>query len=301
MGIKKWENSLPPYLLSAVVPVTQMQGQLDLLESWMQVAIKENIQVILVHDWRDEETEKELKDILKKLGLGESELISGEFGSPGNARNEGLKKVKARWVTFWDSDDLPNVENFVQMVDTAEKLNCNVAIGGFSYVNSREEQKDKGSGIPRMDELDNLVSILKNPGLWRWAFKYEILEGVTFSSNRMGEDQHFLIALNAFRREKYIHNEIVYNYRINQKSQLTNNPYAILELKKTIREVVQLIDKNFDFVNTFLMVRMLMTSIKKGSFLMKIQALPDFFYVLQMSGLAISAKDLAQIYGSRKR
>ena len=152
-----------------------------------------------------------------------------------------------------------------------------------------------------MDELDNLVSILKNPGLWRWAFKYEILEGVTFSSNRMGEDQHFLIALNAFRREKYIHNEIVYNYRINQKSQLTNNPYAILELKKTIREVVQLIDKNFDFVNTFLMVRMLMTSIKKGSFLMKIQAPPDFFYVLQMSGLAISAKVLAQIYGSRKR
>jgi hypothetical protein len=82
---------------------------------------------------------------------------------------------------------------------------------------------------------------------------------------------------------------------------LTNNPNAILELKKTIREVVQLIDQNFDFANTFLVVRMLITSIKKGSLLMKIQALPDLAYVLKASGLATSGKVLYQIFGSRKR
>jgi glycosyltransferase involved in cell wall biosynthesis len=287
-------------LLSAIVPVTQMQGRLIHLEKWAKEAVENNIQVILVHDWRDDETEQELGLISKKLGQSEKDFISGKYGSPGAARNAGLKIAKGKWITFWDSDDLPNVKNFLEMVDNADQSNFEVAIGSFSYFTMEERIIDKKFTIPRIVDSGDLVGILRNPGLWRWAFRSEIVKKAFFSKNRMGEDQQYLIEISAFKRKKYFYEKIVYQYRINQQMQLTNNPIAVSELRKTISEIATLMDGSYDFVSCFLLVRMNLTSISNGSLFTRLRSFSTLFSILKASGLATSINVLCNVFFTGK-
>lgn len=287
-------------LLSAIVPITQMQGRLIQLEKWAKDAVKNNIQVILVHDWRDDETEQELRLISKKLGQSEQDFVSGKYGSPGAARNAGLKIAKGKWIAFWDSDDLPDVKNFLEMVNNADQSNYEVAIGSFSYFTMEDIIIDKKFTIPRIVDSDDLVGILRNPGLWRWAFRNEILQDAFFSKNKMGEDQQYLIEIDAFKREKYFYEKIVYQYRINQQLQLTNNPIAVSELRKTISEIITLTDGSYDFVICFLLVRMNLTSISNGRLFSNLRSLLTLLSILRASGLATSINVLSNVFFTRK-
>jgi glycosyltransferase EpsJ len=294
-----YEIKKPP-LLSAIVPVTQMQGRLIQLEKWAKEAVKNNVQVILVHDWREDETEHELGLISKKLGQSEQDFISGKYGSPGAARNAGLKIAKGQWIAFWDSDDLPDVKNFLEMVDNADQSNFEVAIGSFSYFTMEDRIIDKKFAFPRIVDPGDLVGILRNPGLWRWAFRNEILKDAFFSKNKMGEDQQYLIEIDAFKREKYFYKKIVYQYRINQELQLTNNPIAVSELRKTISEIITLIDGSYDFVTCFLLVRMNLTSISNGKLFSSLRSLSTLYSILRASGLETSINVLSNIFFTRK-
>jgi hypothetical protein len=142
------------------------------------------------------------------------------------------------------------------MIENADKSNFAIAIGSYSYFTLNEEILAERYTFPNIVDSNNLVEILCNPGLWRWAFKREILEGVHFSKNRMGEDQQYLIEIDAFTRPKYFYKKIVYQYMINQKMQLTNNPIAIRDLSNTISEIKTLIDRKYDFVQDLILLTM---------------------------------------------
>ena len=43
-------------LIGAVVPMTRMAGRLENLESWLSIAVENNIGIVIVHDIQDEET-----------------------------------------------------------------------------------------------------------------------------------------------------------------------------------------------------------------------------------------------------
>ncbi len=295
----KTEIKNPP-ILSAIVPITQMHGRLGPLVKWAKEAVDHNVQVILVHDWRDDKTEQELRLISKKLGQPKQDFISGRYGSPGSARNVGLKIAKGKWITFWDSDDLPNVKNFLEMVNNADQSNFEVAIGSFSYFTLNDKGIDEKLTNPRTVDPSDLVGILRNPGLWRWAFRREILRDVSFSKNKMGEDQQYLIEINAFKRQKYFYKKIVYLYRVNQQFQLTNNPIAVSELRNTISEITTIIDGSYDFVSCYLLVRMNLTSLTNGGVFKNLRSLSTLFSTLRASGFTTSINVLRHIFFIRK-
>ena len=64
-----YQNNTKPLasvnLLSVVVPVTLMHGRLEKLKSWIALSCEYPIKIILVHDYKDEETRKELLGIVQ--------------------------------------------------------------------------------------------------------------------------------------------------------------------------------------------------------------------------------------------
>lgn len=206
-----------------------MAGKLQNLASWL--IDTGAYSVILVHDVRDDETSVELKKIIRSSKNSNIEFIEGFFGSPGIARNQGLRMVLTEWVCFWDSDDLPNIKGFEKLISLSG-ADDEVLIGNFIEANI--ETLDEV--LREVDKKNILSSIADFPGIWRMVFRSSTLIDLNFSDHLMGEDQLFLLNYR-FAVRKLHHEEIfVYKYFKGFEGQLTSNPKALASLEKTLLE-----------------------------------------------------------------
>lgn len=217
------------FILTTVVPVARMSGRLGNLSSWLNEAINEDIQIVIVHDAQDSATGIELKQIVDATFSKNIVLVEKKFNSPGLARNYGLERALGDWITFWDSDDLPHPQKYLSMIKNAEATKKNVAIGKFQTINLNNEILFKE---PNTFELN---SIFLNPGFWRMTFKSELLKDQKFPKYRMAEDQLFLAKLNIEANQVYFEDEIIYTYVVGSDTQLTRNSEARIELAEVIK------------------------------------------------------------------
>lgn len=292
--------------LVAVVPVTRMYGRLDNLKSWLTVDNLKKIRVVLVHDIADNQTGYELRNIVNQLKSENLTFIENRFGSPGSARNCGFSNVgDANWIAFWNSDDIPHVEEFLNMIERAESGNFNSAIGAFKKINTNDFG-NKNSEINAVNLPRNNLSIRMNPGLWRWAFRISTLTKKTFENYLIAEDQIFIYENFLSTQPNYFYNEIVYSYFINLPGQLKDNSNPIRDLRKSIKYFNQ----SFDFSNRqknelkfTMLMRQILTGIKYADFTTKIFCILNLINCMTNSKIKLSYSNklalLHEIYRSR--
>ena len=203
-------------LLSIVIPISTPDERHLNLKKWINESLNLGIQVILVHDSLNEHDEKIVDGIVESFKTSNFVFVRGRFGSPGAARNAGKAKAKSKWLAFWDSDDQPKVNDFYNMVVTGESNGAEVVVGGFVEVSSVT-----GKTI-RTIQSSSLFDLAINPGLWRIAFRNEIMNPISFTSFLMGEDQIYLIECLDRVNELMFVESIVYVYMSGYKNQLTN-------------------------------------------------------------------------------
>jgi glycosyltransferase involved in cell wall biosynthesis len=207
-----------------------MAGKLDFLESWLPKAIEFNLQVILVHDIQDADTSEEIQKLVRANPSEHLHFIEGHFGSPGAARNQGIKEIAGDWVAFWDSDDEPCVESFLDMVHLAEEEKADVAIGDFLRTVRPKVESDC---VTRTRPI-HLDSVFRDPGLWRFAFRATKLNGLLFQDFLIGEDLIFLLESGYFSKEIFFFEKIVYRYSINVPGQATGSTKALNDYSRTL-------------------------------------------------------------------
>ena len=275
--------------ITIIVPVSRMSTKLDNLRQWLRTVDFESIEVILVHDIQDVETGRELKEITFKIP--KIQLIEARFGSPGMARNAGLDLVKSEWIVFWDSDDLPEVEEVIEMIEIAANGNFAVAVGGFTV------QSLTSPNLHSLHLIENSISgklfeeFGMQPGLWRWAFRKEIIGKIRFKAFRMAEDQCFLFDLNLAGQRIYVHPKSVYTYFVGDEQQLTNNSKALSDLLKSVPYLMRSIKGSNASKSEFgalLITRQVLTALKRGvlstKILMIIQVMKFFPLILFSKG-----------------
>lgn len=268
--------------LTAIVPTTGMYGRLQLLRNWLAEIKDLPVEVIIVHDLVDADSAEELKEIITKLANPKISYYQTRNGNPGASRNFGLKYATGEWVAFWDSDDKPIPTVFIVMILEAERLNRKIAVGGYHSLIAGE------SVVRHVLEANNTaeqnqISIGVNPGLWRWAFKKELLKDKYFLSLRMAEDQDFLVTLNIWDHEVYFFHDLVYGYTTDAAGQLTKNRDAISDLVESRAFLRNAYREKSEIMQRFILLiwlRQSITLLKKGSTFNK-------FKVLQTSGFFI--------------
>ena len=275
--------------IAVIVPVSRMSTKLDNLRQWLRTVDFESIEVILVHDIQDVDTGRELKEIT--LNIPQIQLIEARYGSPGMARNAGLDLAKNEWIVFWDSDDLPEVEEVIEMIEIAANGNFAVAVGGFTV------QTLTSPNLHSLHLIENSVSgklfeeFGMQPGLWRWAFRNEIIGKIRFKAFRMAEDQCFLFDLNLAGQRIYVHPKSVYTYFVGDEQQLTNNPKALSDLLKSVPYLMRSIKGSNASKSEFgalLITRQVLTALKRGvlstKILMIIQVIKFFPLIVFSKG-----------------
>jgi hypothetical protein len=235
-------DSIDTPILSAIVPVTRMAGRLGLLENWLCEVENLPVEVIIIHDIQDESTSQELQEVIGRHKKSQIKLLEGEFGSPGAARNAGLDFQRRIWTAFWDSDDLPKVTVVLEGIRSANS-NADVVIGNYSINNNGH--------IKEVKHFNRLDFVAINPGLWRMAFKTDLIKEKRFALFRMGEDKLFLADLNLKSRNIHFTNKIFYIYNKGQPFQLTSSAIARKDVYLPLIEVQRIMDCNTELRNSF--------------------------------------------------
>ena len=277
--------------LTAIIPVSKMAGRFQNLEKWVYQEEVKDIQLIFVHDIQDNETSDELIRIVSKLS--NVEVIEDRFGGPGPARNAGLELVNTGWVTFWDSDDIPEVAEVRKMIKKASECGQVIAVGGFNVKSINSEVEEASHLILESGEGALFDQIGMNPGLWRWTFQRSIIGKTRFMPFRMAEDQCFLFDLRVNEIDLYVHKQSVYTYFIGDEQQLTKNRSAMSELLKSVSHLVNSIKNNDTEASDFgalLITRQILTGLKRGNSLTKVRMIIE---LLGLFPLILFSKRLA--------
>jgi glycosyltransferase involved in cell wall biosynthesis len=257
--------------LTIVTPIALMAGRLQNLESWISTMGDLPVEVILIHDKKDEKTGIEVRELVNRSDDTRITLIEGLFGAPGSARNAGLAIAKGEWICFWDSDDLPQVEDFYKMVGYAAASGAECAVGGFTAVHDVTGKKK--SHVLTENYLNEIAI---NPGIWRFAFKQSALKDLTFSSLLMAEDQLFLAEFGIPSRRIEISSKSVYQYFLGDNFHLTRTNAALRDLPAAVINSLSLLEKlskeNIHFASV-LLSRQVFTALRNGSTLIKLQVL----------------------------
>ena len=260
-----------PILLTVVTPIARMAGRLENLRSWITNLEDLSIEVILVHDKQDQRTGSELASLALVLNDSRVVIIEGEFGGPGIARNIGLEAAHGDWVCFWDSDDIPQIDEFFAMLHNANVLKVECVVGGFTAQHDVTHARKV-----HLLTLNYLNEIALNPGIWRFAFKRTTLDNLRFSKLLMAEDQIFLANLGISDRKIHIHPKSVYTYFTGENFHSTRRKEALADLPKAIDLTLEILqepfNKNTDFV-TMLLSRQILTAIKKCEFQLKMKVI----------------------------
>lgn len=211
--------SLPK--LSVVVPIGPGSERISNVETWLKDALAEDIEVILVHDSNIREEQQQFKILAESHKHQRLRTTQVSYGNPGETRNSGIQFATGTWIAFWDSDDLPLVVKFLEMIKIADQKDFLYSVGGFQVHNSESGEKSYYS--PPNDHSSLATEIAVTPGIWRFAFRSATVKGIRFNSFPMGEDQDFLIEAIGDLSKLFLYSSYVYEYRQSVNGQLTSD------------------------------------------------------------------------------
>jgi hypothetical protein len=112
------------------------------------------------------------------------------------------------------------------------------------------------------------------PGIWRFAFKKELIKGRRFPDYRMGEDQVFLAKILLSEQNYLRYEEIVYGYSCNNPGQLTKDRKAVSDLEFAIKEMLEIISHSqlSTKVIQMLLSRQILTLLKRGTLRLRLRS-----------------------------
>jgi glycosyltransferase involved in cell wall biosynthesis len=235
-----------------VIPVLMPSNHLQELRKYLNNTC-DRIKIIYVLDFgRDHNPDH-------KQGFSNNpkeKFVYGSFGSPGEARNAGLKICTSDYVIFWDVDDLPEIETTCTVLRDLSVESSEALVGKWTPLDNKETV------------LGNQpIDVGNNPGLWRWIFRRSLIGQTKFTDLMWGEDQLFLAEILA--KDPNISKVDVILYRYNDKSSdsLTSSTYNAKDLPEVSKRGMRFLpspNNHVLLVTTLMLMRQSLTMLKFG-------------------------------------
>jgi hypothetical protein len=222
-------DSQDKFLVSAIIPIKGIERIRPFLLQTLEKCESLSIRVMLAFDVdRNNDEYINFRHEIEKQFKNPPLIFVSEFNSPGLARNSPLKEVKTEWVTFWDSDDLPDPISVISLIDETILRNKQIGAGMFTIARSNSSQQTIFSQTSW--SRNPLLDLSVNPGIWRFVFNTKRVRDTLFPEILMGEDQIFLAKLNINPSEVNFSEIFTYKYLKHPTGQLTTSRSSVNEI-----------------------------------------------------------------------
>lgn len=262
-------------LLSAIVPVSSKLTDSRNLEAWISKIEQSEVQVVLVLDAPNQQLSKIQKQLKENFSDSRATFVTGDFGNPGSARNEGMRIATGEWIVFWDSDDLPNVQQTINLLTIHSKKDFELLIQDYS-INTVPQNSIQHIKMVDGNSSELLANLSYNPGIWRLIFRRDSISNITFPKLLMAEDQLFLAEIEPWKRKILYTGVENYQYFKGVAGQLTSNTQAISDLLISTNVLIsKIINHDGDQVGieflSNMLFRQMTTSFIRGDLSLKIR------------------------------
>jgi glycosyltransferase involved in cell wall biosynthesis len=223
----------PRHNLTAIVPIRSMAGKLDNFRHTLLSCVGLPIQIIIVHDDAKDGTEEDLNELLGDIQNVHIDKFIVQYGSPGLARNLGIKHAKADWVCFWDSDDLPDPFAYFSLLNSISPTECDVLIGAIATQSGSDISTRRTHSTLVADNLLQM-HLANMPAFTRMIFKRSLIGEQVFPAFKIGEDQCFLRKIEFLNSRVFYSEELMYVYISDFGGQLSRRPHLASDLALTL-------------------------------------------------------------------
>ena len=196
------------YDLQVIIPAYKTGQYIErCIDSVISQETSYRILVVVINDGSPDN----IWEILQKYkNENRIEIISQENRGFSGARNRGLKFIKARYVTFLDSDDelIGSIDHLLQV---ANKTNADVVEAGYVTFNDMGDLRTY-----RHDDLvtDKATKLLYGYP-WGKIFKAELFAGICFPEGYWFEDTIMAFIIYPLCKRVVTDSSMFYHYRIN--------------------------------------------------------------------------------------
>lgn len=184
-------------LISIIVPIYNTEKYLDQCIASILRQTYDNLEIILVNDGS---TDGSGKIAEKYLALDSRIiLINQEQGGAANARNNGLKISKGKFIIFVDSDDYICPDMVQYLLDHILASHAQIAVCGYGMVDEEGEPLGGCVNFPEIESISgNALWNLYDEYLrtyfivlWNKIFQRKFLEDIKFRDGKHFEDEFF--------------------------------------------------------------------------------------------------------------
>lgn len=229
--------------ISVIIPIYNSEKYLDYCIASVLVQTYKNLEIICVNDGS---TDNSL-NILKKYASNDDRIIiiNQENYGQSVARNTGLKFATGEWISFIDSDDWIGIECYQKFIDV---LNNRAEFDLYMF-NGTVYPENNTLSFDIKDwtgENPHTFSDCKNPFKGNISANNKIYNrefllknNLSFSENKIFEDQLFIITAQILAKNIYLQNEVFYWYRQHEGSTVHNfgrNAFDIVDVLNLIKE-----------------------------------------------------------------
>lgn len=160
-------------------------------------------------------------------------VIHQENAGVSMARNNGLKRVTGKYVTFLDCDDLYTENRLEVMTSLIEKHpDCECLFSDYYELTGENTVKeDKNTAvsvkiIPHSEYVDDVLLYQKLNSVWRYMLKSDIAKKISFNSLKFAEDYFYLLDYAMNVKQALYTSEKLYYYRKDNNTSMTQNSHS---------------------------------------------------------------------------
>lgn len=247
-------------LISVIVPIfnTNKEYLEKCVESIIEQTYKE-LEIILVNDGSNEETQLFCNDLLKL----DSRIVlyNNENHGVSWTRNYGVSKSSGSYISFIDSDDILEKQMYEILMKNIIENDCEISACGYNYIELDGKKYSKFGSENKIiyKQNDAIISMFDEESfgvsVWNKLFKRELLEKVKFNEQlKINEDRLFLFEC-ICNCNCFVYEDIcLYNYIKRENSSTTckfsKNRLDVLLVNNYIYEYVLEKYKNNSLINS---------------------------------------------------
>jgi|688.fasta_scaffold460019_2 hypothetical protein len=194
--------------ITAIIPVHNWDKVSDNIKYLVNLKDIHKFKIIFILDSCPLYAENDLKELLLSTKNINFTVLNRDYNSAAESRNEGLSIVDTEWLCFWDSDDLPNLNEFYNLYTSVSSENVDLVVGQIrtSYLKNGLEIKSTTT------KTSSHLTLALDLGFTRILYRSLFIKKLFFSKYKIGEDILFLAEIICKKPSIIFSQALVYNY-----------------------------------------------------------------------------------------